>query len=122
VENDVTATLDQPARPLLRSTRRQPRLGVRRHPRAAPRRTAWPVRAHRPRRTPPPHAVVRLPPADCNGIFAWLAAYALLGLNDITVKATPGQALALVRAAEKGDLDEPAIAAQLAAFSGTDPR
>ena len=40
-----------------------------------------------------------------------------LGLNDITVKATPQQAIELVRAAERGDVDEPAIAAQLAAFS-----
>jgi prophage maintenance system killer protein len=69
------------------------------------------------------HAIARLHPLqDRNDIFAWLAAYALLGLSDITVKATPGQALALVRSAESGDLDEPAIAAQLAAFSGTSPR
>ena len=69
------------------------------------------------------HAFARLHPLqDRNDIFAWLAAYALLGLSDITVKVTPGQALALVRAAENGHLDEPAIAAQLAAFSGTSPR
>lgn len=65
------------------------------------------------------HAIVRLQPLETrNDIFAWLAAYALLGLNDITVKATPEQALALVRSAENGDLDERQISAQLAAFSG----
>jgi hypothetical protein len=65
------------------------------------------------------------PPAplqDRDDIFAWLAACAMPGLNDITVKATPGRALALVRAAENGDPDEPAIAAQLTAFSDTNAR
>jgi prophage maintenance system killer protein len=64
------------------------------------------------------HAIVRLHPLEArNGIFGWLAAYALLGLNDVTVKATPEQAIELVRGAERGDLEEAAIAAQLAAFS-----
>lgn len=64
------------------------------------------------------HAIVRLQPLDeRNDILGWLAAYALLGLNDITVKAAPEQAVRLVRAAESGDLDEQAIAAELAAFS-----
>ena len=69
------------------------------------------------------HAITRLHPLqNRNDIFAWLAAYTLLGLNDITVKATPEQALALVRSAENGELDETAIATQLAAFSGRNPR
>lgn len=69
------------------------------------------------------HAITRLHPLETrNDIFAWLAAYTLLGLNDITVKATPEQALQLVRSAENGELDEPAIAAQLAVLSGQNPR
>ena len=65
------------------------------------------------------HAIARLRPLESrNDIFAWLAAYTLLGLNNITVKATPGQAIELVRAAESGDLDEAAITARLADFSG----
>ncbi|MGH3274243.1 MAG: hypothetical protein ACRDNZ_07940 [Streptosporangiaceae bacterium] len=64
------------------------------------------------------HAIVRLRPLDSrNDIFGWLAAYALLGLNDLTPKATPAQAVELVRAAEHGELDETAIAARLADFS-----
>jgi death-on-curing protein len=67
------------------------------------------------------HAIVRLHPLEArNDVFGWLAAYTLLGLNDVTVKATPEQAIELVRAAERGDLDEEAIAAQLTAFSGGD--
>jgi death-on-curing protein len=66
------------------------------------------------------HAIVRLHPLEArNDIFGWLAAYTLLGLNDVTVKATPEQAIELVRAAERGELDETAIAARLAAFSKT---
>ncbi len=43
-------------------------------------------------------AIARLHPLETrNDIFAWLAAYTLLGLNDITVKATPEQALALAQ-------------------------
>jgi prophage maintenance system killer protein len=69
------------------------------------------------------HAIARLHPLEArNDIFAWHAAYALLGLSNITVKATPQQALALVRSAQNGELDEAAIAAQLAAFSAEDPR
>jgi prophage maintenance system killer protein len=69
------------------------------------------------------HAIVRLRPLEArNDIFAWLAAYTLLGLNDITLKAAPGQAIELVRAAENGELDEAAIAARLAEFSGRDSR
>ena len=65
------------------------------------------------------HAIARLHPLEArNDIFAWLAAYTLLGLNDITIKAAPGQAIQLVRAAETGELDEPSIAARLAGFSG----
>lgn len=64
------------------------------------------------------HAIVRLRPLEArNDIVGWLAAYALLGLNDITVKASPEQAVRLVRAAENDDLDEQAIATALAAFS-----
>jgi prophage maintenance system killer protein len=64
------------------------------------------------------HAIARLRPLEArNDIFAWLAAYTLLGLNDITVKAAPAQAVELVRAAESGDLDEHAIAARLAEFT-----
>jgi hypothetical protein len=38
------------------------------------------------------HAIVRLRPLEeRNGIFAWPAAYALLGLNDITMKASPSK-------------------------------
>ena len=44
------------------------------------------------------------------------------GLNDITFKAAPGQAIELVRAAENGELDEAAIAARLAEFSGRNSR
>ena len=67
------------------------------------------------------HAVVRLRPLERrNDIFAWLAAYALVGLNDITVKATPQQAVELVRAAEAGTLGEAAIAARLTAMIGAD--
>ena len=66
------------------------------------------------------HAIVRLRPLEArNDIFGWLAAYTLLGLNDITVKASPEQAVRLVRAAERGDLDELAIAAELAGFPET---
>ncbi len=69
------------------------------------------------------HAIARLHPLQArNDIFAWLAAYTLLGLNGIPVTATPEQALQLVRAAENGDLDETAIAAQLAAFTSGSPR
>jgi len=69
------------------------------------------------------HAIARLHPLEArNDIFAWLGAYTLLGLNGITVKATPEQALQLVRAAESGELDEAAIAARLAAYSGGSPR
>lgn len=54
------------------------------------------------------HAIVRLEPLEArNDIYAWLAAYGLLGLNDITVKATPQEAVELVRAAEAGTLDRP---------------
>jgi prophage maintenance system killer protein len=68
------------------------------------------------------HAIARLRPLEArNDIFAWLAACALLGLSNITVKATPQQALALVRSAQNGELDEAAIAARLAAFSTDDP-
>ena len=64
------------------------------------------------------HAIARLHPLEeRNDIFAWLAAYTLLGLNDVTIKATPGEAIQLVRAAETGQLDETAIAARLAGFS-----
>ena len=67
------------------------------------------------------HAIVRLRPLETrNDIFAWLAAYALLGLNDVTVKATPQEAVELVRAAEAGTLDEAAIAARLTALIGAD--
>ena len=63
------------------------------------------------------HAIVRLQPLETrNDIFAWLAAYALCGLNGITLKATPEQADELVRAAERGELDEVRITARLAAF------
>ncbi len=69
------------------------------------------------------HAIARLHPLETrNDIFAWLAAYTLLGLNDITVKATPEQALALVRSAENGEVDETAIATQLTALGGGNPR
>jgi death on curing protein len=69
------------------------------------------------------HAIARLHPLEArNDIFAWLAAYSLLGVNGITVKATPEQALRLVRAAESGELDEAAIAARLAALSGGSSR
>lgn len=69
------------------------------------------------------HAIARLHPLETrNDIFAWLAAYTLLGLNDITIKATPQQALTLVRSAENGQLDENAIATQLSAFSGNASR
>jgi death-on-curing protein len=65
------------------------------------------------------HAIARLHPLEArNDIFAWLAAYTLLGLNDLTIKAAPAPAIQLVRAAESGELDEPAIAAALAGFSG----
>jgi prophage maintenance system killer protein len=68
------------------------------------------------------HAIVHLKPLEArNDIFAWLAAYAVCGLNGITLKAIPEQAVGLVRAAERGELDEAAIAAQLAEFSDTDP-
>jgi prophage maintenance system killer protein len=64
------------------------------------------------------HAIVRLHPlAARNDIFGWLAAYTLLGLNDVTIKAAPEEAVDLVRAAERGELDEQAIAAKLAGFS-----
>jgi len=64
------------------------------------------------------HAIVRLHPLESrNDIFGWLAAYTLLGMNDITVKAAPNEAVELVRAAERGELDEAAIAAWLAQFS-----
>jgi prophage maintenance system killer protein len=64
------------------------------------------------------HAIARLHPLEArNDIFAWLAAYTLLGLNDVTVKATPEQALTLVRAAENGDLNEISISAQLLSFT-----
>lgn len=64
------------------------------------------------------HAIVRLRPLEArNDIFAWLAAYALLGLNDLTVKAAPAEAVELVRAAEAGELDETAIAASLTAIT-----
>ena len=43
----------------------------------------------------------------------WLAAYTLLGLNDLTAKATPSEAIELVHASESGDNDESAIAAGL---------
>jgi death-on-curing protein len=67
------------------------------------------------------HAVVRLRPLETrNDILAWLAAYALLGLNDVTVKATPQQAVEVVRAAEAGTLDEAAIAARPTAMTGAD--
>jgi hypothetical protein len=75
--------------------------------------------------TRPPHCCTpsRLHPLDTrNDIFAGLAACTLLGLNDIIVKATPDQALTLVQSAENGELDETAIAAQLAAFSDRNPR
>ena len=55
-----------------------------------------------------------------SGTTSWLAAYALLGLNDITVKATPQQAVEMVRAAEAGTIDEAAIAARLTAMIGAD--
>jgi death on curing protein len=64
------------------------------------------------------HAIVRLHPLEArNDVFGWLAAYTLLGLNDVTVKPTPEQAIEIVRAAERGDLDEQAIAARLTGFS-----
>lgn len=64
------------------------------------------------------HAIVHLKPLQArNDIFAWLAAYAVCGLNGIKLKATPQQAVALVRSAERGELDEAAIAAQLVALS-----
>jgi prophage maintenance system killer protein len=67
------------------------------------------------------HAIVRLRPLETrNDIFAWLAAYALLGLNDIIVKATPHEAVELVRAAEAGTLDEAAVAARLTAMIGAE--
>jgi hypothetical protein len=50
-----------------------------------------------------------------------LAACILLGLNDLAIKATPEQALALLRSAANGELDETAITTQLRAFSGTSP-
>jgi prophage maintenance system killer protein len=68
------------------------------------------------------HAIARLHPLEARNDFAWLGGYTLLGLNGITVKATPEQALQLVRAAESGELDEAAIAARLAAFSGGSSR
>jgi prophage maintenance system killer protein len=68
------------------------------------------------------HAIVHLRPLEArNDIFAWLAAYALCGLNGVTLKATPEQAVELVRAAERGELDEAAIAAKLAEFSSEPP-
>jgi prophage maintenance system killer protein len=67
------------------------------------------------------HAIVRLGPLETrNGILAWLVAYAHLGLNDITVKASPQEAVEVVRAAEAGALDEAAIAARLTAMIGAD--
>ncbi len=64
------------------------------------------------------HAIVRLHPLEKrNDIFGWLAAYTLLGLNDITVKTTPAQAVQLVRSAASGDIDETDIAIQLAESS-----
>ena len=66
------------------------------------------------------HAIVRLRPLESrNDIFGWLAAYTLLGMNDITAKAAPAEAVELVRAAERGELDEAAIATRLASFSGS---
>lgn len=64
------------------------------------------------------HAIVRLRPLESrNDIFGWLAAYALLGLNDISIKALPLEAVELTRAAEAGALDEAAIASRLAEMS-----
>jgi len=40
-------------------------------------------------------------------------------LNGITLKATPEQAVEFVRAADRGELDETAMAARLVEFSGT---
>lgn len=64
------------------------------------------------------HAIVRLQPLEArNDIFGSLAAYALLRLNDIAIKATPRQAIELARAVERGELNEQEIAAQLAQLS-----
>ena len=64
------------------------------------------------------HAIARLRPLESrNDVFAWLAAYAVLGLNGITVKAPPEGAVALARAAERGETSESAIAAWLEQYA-----
>lgn len=68
------------------------------------------------------HAIVHLKPLEArNDIFAWLAAYAVCGLNGVTLKASSEQVVELVRAAERGELDEAAIAAKLAEFTSGPP-
>lgn len=64
------------------------------------------------------HAIVRLEPLEArNDVFGWLAAYALLAVNDVALKADPREAVTLARAAAAGELNEAGIARRLAAMA-----
>lgn len=63
------------------------------------------------------HTIAVLKPlVDGNEYLAWTAAYTLLGINGLAVRAEPKQALELVAEVAAGAVDEHQIAERLAGF------